>query len=162
MAYTNTFKTGYFFRLIRKDYNPLTPDILEIDDQVIHHKRRNWYLLSTNYQKYHFENIIGIDVRQELFGADIVIETTGRGTVQVRGFSKREARQISGLCSEYMIKNAPRNIIDSLNENLNKLADTKDHTYSKADEISKLKDLQNKGILTGEEFEAQKQRILNL
>lgn len=161
MELGKTFKTGYFFRLIRKDYNPFTPDILTMDNQVINHKRRNWYLLSSNYQKYHFENIIGIDVRQELFGADIIIETTGKGTIQIRGFSKKTAKQIVAYSSQHMTRNSSRNIVDSLNENLTKLANVKGHSFSKADEISKLKGLLDSGVITQDEFDNQKSKLLN-
>ena len=150
------FKAGYFFRLIRKDYNPFTPDVLTIDDEIIHHKRRNWYLLSTNYQKYHFENIIGIDVRQELFGADLVIETNGGGTIHVRGLSKSAAKQVANLCGQYISKNAPMNIIDSFNSNLNKLAGNVNPTASIADELIKLKNLLDSDAITKEEYEKLK------
>ena len=155
------FKSGYFFRLIRKDYNPFTPDIITIDSEMIHHKRRNWYLLSTNYQKYHFQYIIGLDVRQELFGADIVIETSGNGTIHLKGFSKSSARQIASICGQYISKNTSRNVIDSLNTNLDKLANTKNVQTSVADELLKLKGLLDNGLLTEEEYTKQKQKLLN-
>jgi len=162
MATGQTFKSGYFFRLIRKDYNPFTPDIVTIDDQTIYHKRRRWYLLATNYQKYHFQSIIGIDVRTELFGADIVIETSGAGTIHIKGFSKSDARRVTTLCSNLIVKNAPRNIIDSLNTNLSKLADKNNSMpVSIADELIKLKGLLDSGVLTNEEYERQKQKLLN-
>jgi len=162
MAYQQTFKSGYFFRLIRKDYNPFTPDIITIDEQTIHHKRRRWYLLASNYQKYHFESVIGLDVRQELFGADIVIETNGAGTIRLRGFSKSAAKTITALCSNLITKNAPRNIIDSLNANINKLVDSKSNApISVADELIKLKSLLDNGVLTNDEYQKQKQKLLD-
>ena len=158
---SKTFKSGYFFRLIRKDYNPFTPDVITIDDQTIYHKRRRWYLLSTNYQKYHFQSIIGFDVRTELFGADIVIETNGSSTIHIRGFSKSKAKEIASVCSELIIKNAPRNIIDSLNSNLNKLAQSKEAPVSVADELTKLKRLLNDNSINQDEFNKLKQKLLN-
>lgn len=158
---SKTFKSGYFFRLIRKDYNPFTPDIITIDDQTIYHKRRRWYLLSTNYQKYHFQSIIGFDVRTELFGADLVIDTNGSSAIHIRGFSKSNAKRISAVCSELIIKNAPRNIIDSLNSSLNKLTQSKDLPNSIADELVKLKRLLDDNSITQDEFDKLKQKFFN-
>jgi len=127
---------------------------------MIHHKRRRWYLLATKYQQYHFERITGVDVIEELFGANIIIETQGKSTVTIIGFSKKKARKVLELCSKHITRNSSRNIIDTLNTNLESLANSKG-SGSLADELKKMKELLDSGIITQTEFDEQKSKLLN-
>ncbi len=99
-------------------------------------------------------------MRTELFGADIVIETNGSSTIHIRGFSKSSATRIASLCSELIVKNAPKNIIDSLNSSLNKLTEGKDTPISAADELVKVKRLLEDKSITQDEFDILKQKLL--
>ncbi|MBX2907219.1 MAG: SHOCT domain-containing protein [Taibaiella sp.] len=157
------FKTKYYLRVLGKDYNPFTPDILSIDDHMIVHKRRNWHLISVDTQSYHFQNVIGIEVNKGLIGASLAIETSGSGKIVVKGFSKRTANAIRELCSAYISKNSHRSgtenlanaVVGAINRNASNSAP------SVADELRKLKQLLDDGIVTQDEFDTQKSRLLN-
>ncbi len=153
------FKAKYMLRLLRGDWNPFTPDVLIIYDQTIEHERRNWFLVSKDSQSYHFQNMIGVDIDKGLFGATVIIKSTGTGNIDVHGFSKRSADQIKALCSTQIIANSPRGSTQAMAEILGKAVSGNKET-SVADEIRKLKSLVDEGMLSAEEFDAQKKKLL--
>jgi hypothetical protein len=158
---THQFKARYFYRFIRRDFNPLTPDRITVTEQTIQHKRRNWYLISCDTQTYHFQNIIGVDVDKGIFGANIVIRTTGNGVIYACGFSKRKSNEIVGLCSQFIAQHTQRNLADQLRNSISSAPNNNPSNYSLADELKKLKQLLEEGIITQTEFENQKNKLLN-
>ena len=155
-----TFKAKYFFRLLEGDWNPFTPDIIQIDDQVIEHKRRNWYLISVDTQTYHFQNILGVDVNKGLFGATIVIKSAGNSKIEIRGFSKKTADEIKKICKTHIHTNTQRGTTDALASAISRAVSHGGGT-STSDELKKLKELLDGGAINHEEFETQKRKILN-
>jgi len=168
MSETHVFKTNYIYRCIRKDYNPLTPDKLIIDDRIIEHRRRKWYLIAQDKQVYHFQNIIGIDVSKSWFGADVVIQTVGAGKISIRGFSKSAANEIVYLCKEFITMNTQRDrsdaVVDAINRNkeaiVGAIGTGSSGGLSIADELGKLKDLLDNGLITRDEFDQQKRKLM--
>ncbi len=155
------FKTSYFQRIIRGDYNPFTPDQLKVDDHVIEHSRRNWYLISVDKQVYHFQNIIGVDVNKALFGATVTIQTTGSGKVEIKGFSKSAANKIVEHCRKFITKHSHRSSTESLTEAITAVLGNNKGTVSVADELKKLKDLLDNGVINQQEFDLQKQKLIS-
>ena len=144
------YKASYFYRLLSGDYNPFTPDMLVINDHMIEHKKRNWYLISVNTQSYHFQNIIGIDVDKHILGASLVINTTGTAKIYVHGFSKGTASEIRELCVKYITDHSHRG-----------RAEAAARPISVADELQKLKGLLDTGAINEGEYATQKAKVLN-
>lgn len=142
-----TFKASYFYRLLSQDWNPFTPDIITIDDHMIEHKRRNWYLISSDSQSYHFQNLVGVDIDKGFLGADLIIRTTGSAKIIVTGFSKGTAESIKEHCRKQMIAHSHKGRADK--------------QVSVADELHKLKSLLDGGALSQSEYDAQKAKVLS-
>ena len=160
MAQPVIFKSSYFLRSLNKDFNPFTPNVLIIDEEHIEFKRRNWHLVSEDTETLHFKNVTGVTVDSHIFGTTITIKSTGTDPILVRGFWKKEAKEIKELCAQYIAlqnqKNSGEAIANSIARNMQGNRDT----ISVADELSKLKNLFDQGVLTREEFEEQKRRLL--
>lgn len=150
------FKSSYFLRALNSDLNPFTPNIVLIDEEHIEFKRRNWHLISEDTETLHFKNITGITVDSHLFGTTITIKSTGNDPIQVRGFWKKEAQEIKDLCAKYIEAYNQKNS----NEALTRAMENSRGNYSMADELSKLKNLLDQKVLTQEEFDEQKRRLL--
>lgn len=143
---SQTFKASYFYRLLSQDWNPFTPDIITIDANTVEYKRRNWYLISTDTQTYHFQNIIGVDIDKGFLGADIAIKTTGSAKITAVGFSKRKAEKIKQLCKKHIAAHSNKGIAE--------------RQRSVADELKKLKELLDSGVITQKEFDLQKDKLI--
>lgn len=150
------FKSSYFLRFLSSDFNPFTPNIVLIDEEHIEFKRRNWHLISEDTETLHFKNITGITVDSHLFGTTITIKSTGNDPIKIRGFWKSDAQKIKDLCSTYIEAANQKNSAEALA----KAMGNNRGNYSVADELSKLKNLLDQNVLSQEEFEEQKRRLL--
>lgn len=160
MAQPVIFKSSYFLRSLNKDFNPFTPNVLIIDEEHIEFKRRNWHLVSEDTETLHFKNITGVTVDSHLFGTTITIKSTGTDPILVRGFWKKEAKEIKELCAKYIALQNQKNSGEAMANSLSKAMQGNRENLSVADELSKLKNLLDQGVLTREEFEDQKRRLL--
>lgn len=157
-----TFKSTYILRVFKGDFNPFTPNIIEIDDRNIEYRRRNWYLISVDTNSLNFQNVIGIDIDKHLFGATIKIKSSGDKHILIHGFSKKKANKIKEICSSYISKNSQRGTNEVLADAIAKAVGNNNSTSTSiADELKKLKELQNAGIINEDEFILQKQKIMN-
>jgi hypothetical protein len=154
------FKSSYFLRTLNRDLNPFTPNVLIIDDEHIEFRRKNWHLISEDTETLHFKNITGITLDSHLFGTTITIKSTGNDPIQVEGFWKKEANEIKKLCASKIAAYDKKNSSDAMAGSFAKAMEGNRSNYSIADELSKLKSLLDQGVLTREEFEDQKRRIL--
>jgi hypothetical protein len=100
-VYGSQYKSSYLLRLFDGDWNPLTPNIIVINNDFIEYRRRNWYLISVDTQTLYLGDVIGIDIDKHLIGATIRIRTSG-GSVVVKGFSKGQAGQVKDMCLQMM------------------------------------------------------------
>lgn len=155
MAEPVVFKSSYFLRSLKSDLNPFTPNVLIIDDEHIEFKRKNWHLISEDTETLHFKNITGITVDSHLFGTTITIKSTGNDPIHVHGFWKKEAAEIKKLCSKNIAAFTRQGRGDYPSSSPGNRG-----SYSLADELSKLKALLDQGVLSQEEFDAQKQKLL--
>ncbi|CAN5357717.1 hypothetical protein BH23BAC2_BH23BAC2_16280 [soil metagenome] len=159
MAEPVIFKSSYFLRTLNRDLNPFTPNVLIIDDEHIEFKRKNWHLISEDTETLHFRNITGVTVDSHLFGTTIIIKSTGNDPIMVRGFWKKEAKEIKDLCARNIAAANRNNSGAAFASSFAKTMEGKN--YSVADELSKLRNLVEQGVLTQQEFEAQKQKLLH-
>jgi hypothetical protein len=136
------------------------------------YKRRNWYLISVDATKIHFQSIIGIDIDKHLFGASLRFITTGRDIV-VHGFSKKNANEIEKYCSQFIHSNTRKGTTEVLKKTIVTTSETstqaivsavdgsKKPGVSVADELKKMKELLDSGVITQAEYDNQKARLLN-
>lgn len=160
MAQPVIFKSSYFLRSLKGDIHPFTPNVLVIDDEHIEFRRKNWHLISEDTETLHFKNITGVTVDSHMFGTTITIKSTGNDPILVQGFWKKEANEIKKLCAQNIAAYSQKNSGEAIASSIAKAMDGNRSTYSVADELSKLKTLLDQGVLTREEFEIQKSRIL--
>ncbi|MFR2523847.1 SHOCT domain-containing protein [uncultured Alistipes sp.] len=159
------FKSSYVLRLLKGDWNPFTPNVVRVNNEFIERRRRNWYLISVDTETYHFQNITGVFVDKHLIGATIRIMTAGNNSyIYIEGFSKKQADALKELCKKYISKNTQRSAVDAMADSITSAIGnhkSESAASSKARELKELKELLEQGVLTQEEFVAQKNKILN-
>src|SRR5690554_823394 len=162
MTEKDKFKSSYFLRLLKGDLNPFTPIVLLIDENHIEYRRRNWHLISVDSENLHFRNITGILVDKHLFGATIRIKSTGKDSLIVHGFWKKQANEIKDICFKHISENTLRGTIVMMANAISKAVGHSNGTgsVSIADEILKLKNLLDNGVISKPEFEELKKRLI--
>ena len=84
--------------------------IVDLNELTITIKKRNWYLIGFDTQKYSFRYIRSISVDTHLFGADINIKVMG-GSAQAYSINKRIAKQIESILIQYNNQKKGKHII---------------------------------------------------
>ena len=130
-------------------------------EHFIELKKRNWHLISVDSRKYHFQNVVGVDVDKHLFGATVLIESTGSKSIRINGLSKKIANKIADISSTYISANTQKGTTEALADAIAKATKgSGGGAASVADEIKKLKGLLDEGILSQEEFDEQKKKLM--
>ncbi len=162
MAEERVFKSSYFLRLLAGDFNPFTPNVITIDDNQIEFRRRNWHLFSVDTENLHFQKITGVSLDKHIFGATIKIKSTGNDSILVNGFWKKKAIEIKDICSNQISVNAQKGSAEAMADAISKAVGQPSGLggISVADELMKLKDLLDGGVLTQDEFDEQKKKLL--
>lgn len=158
-----TFKSSYFLRILKGDLNPFTPIVITIDDSHIEYRRRNWYLISVDTENLHFQNITGISVDKHLFGSTLKIKSTGNDPILAHGFWKKKANIIKQLCSKNISANTQKGtneaMVDAISKAVgNSQANSKNNLAS---ELRELKGLVDEGVISQEEFDELKKKLMN-
>jgi hypothetical protein len=155
MTEEQKFKSSYFLRLLSGDFNPFTPNVITIDDNHIEYRRRNWYLISVDTENLHFQNVTGVSVDKHLFGATLKVKSTGNDSIFIHGFWKKKANEIKAICSKQISANTQRGTADAMADAISKAVGQANGGggVSIADELKKLKDLLDGGVLSQEEFD---------
>lgn len=153
------FKSSYFFRILSGDFNPFTPNVIVIDNDHIEYRRRNWYLISVDTENLHFQNVAGISVDKHLFGATLIIKSTGDNDIYVDGFKKKKANVIKEICYQLISENSQKGTTEMLSAAMSDAYNKSN--ISVADELVKLKGLLDSGVLSQEEFDAQKKQLIS-
>ena len=157
MAEELTFQSNYFLRILEGDYHPFTPNNLTINVDHVEYRRRNWHMISEDTENLHFQNITGITVDKHIFGATLKFKSTGSDPILVHGFGKKESEKIRQLCMENVMANSQKKTSEAV---FDALKNSREPQMSVADELQKLKNLVDAGILTQTEFDVQKAKIL--
>lgn len=162
MTEEQKFKSSYFLRLLSGDYNPFTPNVIIIDDNHLEYRRRNWYLISVDTENLHFQNVTGVSVDKHLFGATLKVKSTGNDSIFIHGFWKKKATKIKDICSKHISLNAQRGTTEAMADAISKAVGQANAGGggSVADELKKMKELLDSGVLSQEEFDEQKKRIM--
>lgn len=146
------FKSSYFLRIINGEWNPFTGNKITISDDYIEFSKRNWHLISVDTNTIHFRNVIGLNINKHLISATIVINSNGMEEISIVGFGKRTADEIKKEC-ELRISNTHNRSYGGHN--------AAPSSTSIADEIHKLKQLLDQGIISQNEFEKMKQKLID-
>ena len=162
MTAEQKFRSSYFLRLLAGDYNPFTPNFLMIENNHIEFRRRNWHLISVDTENLHFKNVTGMTVDKHIFGASIIIKSTGNDSIYIHGLWKKNANQIKEICSLLISANTQKGSTEALAEAISKAVGGANGRgqVSVADELNKLKNLLDVGVLTQEEFNEQKRKLM--
>jgi hypothetical protein len=158
-----TFKSSFFLRLLSGDFNPFTPNVINIDESHIEYRRRNWHLISVDTENLHFQNISGISVDKHLFGSTLKIKSTGNDPISAKGFWKKDANEIKNICSKNISANTQKGTTEAMSYAISK-AVASSQTGSRSSlktELIELKELVDEGIITQQEFEERKKKTLN-
>jgi len=155
------FRSGYFYRVLKGEYNPFRPNRITLTDDFIEYKKRNWHLISVDSRKYHFQNVAGINLDKHLIGASIIIESTGDKSIYVHGLSKRAAKKVAEFCSKNIVANTQKGTTEALADAIAKATKgAGGGETSVADELKKFKGLLDDGIISQEEFDEQKKKLM--
>jgi hypothetical protein len=162
MTEEQEFKSSYFLRLLAGDFNPFTPNVITIDDNHIEYRRRNWYLISIDTENLHFQNITGVSVDKHLFGSTLKVKSTGNDSIFIHGFWKKKANKIKDICSKQISANTSKGTAETMADAISKAVGqaSGSGTVSVADELNKLKGLLDNGVLTQNEFDEQKKKLM--
>ena len=133
---------------------------ITITDKFIEYKQRNWYLIGYEKRTFHFQNISGIDIDKRLIGAEIAIFTTGSSDIMISGFSKKNADKIYAESSKFIHANSQRNLTDTMADKIVGALNKNSNQVSVTDELVKLKGLLDSGVVTQDEFNIHKERLL--
>jgi hypothetical protein len=114
-------------------------------------------LFSGETKHFDYDHIASVEIDTPLIGFSSITLFAGGTMMAANGFTKAEVKQIKeGIEKGKMeIKSANQN------ESNHTHASSTTSNVSIADELKKLKDLVNDGVITTEEFEQQKRKILN-
>ena len=108
-----------------------------------------------------YQQIEGVNIDTPMIGYSTITFVVGGEEVIAHGFTKAEAEEIKETCSEKITATAPRAQTENISDAIAAaMANLKPGTYSIADELKKLKELVEAGVLTQAEFEEQKTRLL--
>lgn len=154
------FKSSYFLRILKGDYHPFTPNVITVDDDHIEYRRRNWHMISVDTENLNFHNITGISVDKHIFGATLKIKSTGNDPILVHGYWKKNANKIKDLCSQKISSRSKGNSSKDVSDAISK-ALSNNNNMSLADELKKLKELVDSGVITQEEFDVQKKKLMS-
>jgi hypothetical protein len=156
-----SFKSSYFLRLITGDYNPFTPNVIVIKEDNIEYSRRNWHLISVDTENLHFQSITGVNVDKHLFGASLVIKSTGNSSISIPGFWKKKAKEINDICLKQISENTQNVTANAVADAISKaVGAVNGGGVSVAEELMKLKELVDSGVLSQEEFDEQKKKLM--
>ena len=110
-----------------------------------------------------YQQIEGVNIDTPMIGYSTITFVVGGEEIVGHGFTKSEAQEIKEICSERILATSPRNQTAQIANAISAGANTsKNIVISVADELKKLKELVDAGILTQDEFGAQKAKLLSL
>lgn len=130
--------------------NRIFPSEIHIEDNEIMLKIPS--LFSGKSRHIIYQQIEGVNIDTPMIGFSTITFVVGGESIAAHGFTQAEAKEIKQVCSEKIIANSVRG---------QRYNSSGDGRISIADELKKLKDLLDAGVLTQSEFDAQKTKLLN-
>ena len=111
-----------------------------------------------------YQQIEGVNIDTPMIGYSTITFVVGGEEIVGHGFTQSEAEEIKQICSDRISATSPRNQTELISNAITAGAQgsTNKTPLSIADELKKLKDLLDEGVLTQNEFTVQKTKLLNL
>lgn len=141
--------------------NRLFPAEIHIEESEIMLKFPGFFSGKSRHIVY--QQIEGVNIDTPMIGYSTITFVVGGEKITGHGFTKSEVKEIKQICSEKILANSPRSqtqlIADAISVtagNSNKIGQ-----ISIADELKKLKELLDGEIITQQEFDTQKAKLLN-
>ena len=110
-----------------------------------------------------YQQIEGVNIDTPMIGYSTITFVVGGEKLVGHGFAKSEVKEIKQICSEKILANSPRSQTELIANAIASAAGITKNTgqISIADELKKLKQLLDIGIITQQEFDSQKGKLLN-
>ena len=155
------FKSTYILRGFKGDWG-ITGNHVIINDHYLEYRKRNWHLISVDSKQFHWQYIESVTVDKHFFGATVVIRSASQ-IHWIYGVSKKVADKIKELALKYIAKNTQRGTTEALADAIAMAVNGNNapqNSPSPADELLKFKNLHEQGVITDEEFEDIKEKLL--
>ena len=123
----------------------LRPDIVTITENMFTWKKRNHNLINNDSKSFDINKITSVEIDSTLIGTNITIRTIAGDMLKLEKFTLVDAKEMKALIEQNQ-KSKPTNTNN--NNNI-------------VDEIIKLKQLLDSGVLSQDEFTKMKQKIIN-
>ena len=134
-----------FRQAITRGGSILIPDQIIITEKTVTWKKRDKNLITVDTKVVDIQNITSVELDKHLIGTTIYIRCFGGDTLEVRRFTARDANEIK------------ETIMSLKNSSAQKTVSTGESFVS---ELEKLIGMHEKGMITREEFESLKRRLL--
>lgn len=110
-----------------------------------------------------YQQIEGVNIDTPMIGYSTITFIVGGEKIVAHGFTKSEAEEIKQICSDKISATSNRVQSDMITSAIaDAIGNTKSNgQFSIADELNKLKELLDIGVLTQTEFNEQKSKLLN-
>jgi hypothetical protein len=110
-----------------------------------------------------YQQIEGVNIDTPMIGYSTITFVVGGEKLVGHGFSKSEVQEIKQICSEKIRASSPRNQTEMIANAISSANGGTKNTgpVSVADELRKLKELLDIGVITQAEFDTQKAKLLN-
>ena len=105
-----------------------------------------------------YQQIEGVNIDTPMIGYSTITFVVGGEKLVGHGFTESDVNEIKQICSEKIRVNNPLNTMANA---ISSSGSSKSVQISVADELRKLKDLLDIGVITQQEFEKQKSKLLN-
>ncbi len=110
-----------------------------------------------------YQQIEGVNIDTPMIGYSTITFVVGGEKLIGHGFAKSEVEDIKQICSEKILANSPRSQTELIANAISTAAGNPKNTVqiSIADELKKMKELLDAGIITQQEFDKLKAKLLN-
>ena len=141
--------------------NRLFPAEIHIEENEIMLKLPGFFSNKSRHLIY--TQIEGVNIDTPMIGYSTITFVVGGEKLVGHGFTKSEAKEIKEICSEKMVAHTPLSQTQLIADAISAAAGVSNTggQFSVSEELKKLKDLLDSGIITQEEFDAQKVKLLN-
>jgi len=141
--------------------NRIFPAEIHIEETEIMLKFPGFFSGKSNHIVY--QQIEGVNIDTPMIGYSTITFVVGGEKIVGHGFTKSEVQEIKQICSEKILATSPRSQTELIANSISSSASNTKNTgqISIADELKKLKELLDLGVLTQQEFDTQKTKLLN-
>ncbi len=141
--------------------NRLFPAEIHIEETEIMIKFPGFFSGKSRHLVY--QQIEGVNIDTPMIGYSTITFVVGGEKLVGHGFAKSEVKEIKQICSQKILANSPKSQTELIANAISSVTGNNKNTgqVSIADELRKLKELRDDGILTQQEFDVQKAKLLN-